>query len=168
MKKACLLAVMLISLSIPAFAQWRIDLGLDVPLGATTTIGGEKTSAFIPIPDFGFTYQWNTGNLNLGLGVRAFTLIIESGLWPNAFAEYTMGPVAIEAQLGGAFLAMFGAYNNVALGIVLIPDLSAWFMFGKTGGLRLGGGIIALYAPFSFGNTLPAFFYLGGKVALEL
>jgi hypothetical protein len=56
----------------------------------------------------------------------------------------------------------------MALGIVLIPDLLAWFRIGKTGAFRVGGGFIALYAPYMIGNTVPALFYLGGKVALEL
>jgi hypothetical protein len=167
-KRVFVLIVVLISLTMPAFAQWRFDIGIDMPLGVTMTMGGNTISSFLPIPDLGLCYQWTSGNFNLGLGVRAFTLLVESGLWPNAFAEYNVGPVVIEAQMGGAFFALLGAYNNMALGIVLIPDLSAWFKIGKTGAFRVGGGFIALYAPYMTGNTVPALFYLGGKVALDL
>jgi hypothetical protein len=160
-----ILVIALVLLSMPAFADFRLDLGFDVPISLG---GGGESIPFLPIPEVCLYYMWNVGPVNMGAGLRAFTFIIESAAWPNFIAEYTTGPVVFEAQLGGVFLVAFGAFGSTStFGSVLIPDLSAWFKIGKTGAFRLGGGILGLYAT-SLSSSIGWQLYFGGKVALDL
>jgi hypothetical protein len=176
MKKKLLVALaVLMLLSLPAFADFRLDIGINVPFGlGVTGTSNDIGSAignwpFIPIPEIALYYFWGLGPVDLGVGLRAYTFLIESIAWPNLVAEFKLDPVVIQAQVGGGFFAAFGlAGNATAFGQVLIPDLSAWFKIGKTGAFRLGGGIIGFYAPNALGNIMPWLFYVGGKVALEL
>jgi hypothetical protein len=176
MKKKMLVAAVLILMSLPVFAGFRLDIGLEAPIsaGATNGTSGIGTSIgdipFLPIPEIAIYYLWDIGPVNLGLGLRAYSIILESVAWPNLVAEFNLGPFVIQAQLGGGFFAAFGAAGNAtAFGQVAIPDLSAWFKFGKTEAFRLGGGIMGFYAPAALGsNSIIGLFYLGGKVALEL
>ena len=178
MKRMLIVIVALILLAVPAFSQLRLDLGLDEmkglgPSSGETTLGetfSNWQSIPIPIPlsDVGLHYQFYLGPVNLGFGIRGFSLILESMAWPNAFADLELGPVTIEAQVGGGLFAAFGLINSLDFGRVLIPDLSAWFKFEATGAFRLGGGAIGLYVPNALGSTIPVLVYLGGKVVLEL
>jgi hypothetical protein len=162
----------------PAASQGRLDIGVIVPRGAGITLGGSSTTTlgsdlgswpFIPLPEAGLYYQGEVGPLKLGIGARAFTLILETILWPNAFAELDLGRVAIEGQLGGGAFLMLGLLpTDLQFGKVLIPDLSAWVKLGKKGVFRLGGGLIGLYVPDTFGDGMPFLFYLGGKAAIML
>jgi len=106
--------------------------------------------------------------VKLGVGVRAFTLILETALWPNAFAELHLGPVAFEAQVGGGLFALVGLYNNVKAGNLFFPDLSVWYKIGKKQLFRLGGGVMGFYFPEIASEGIAFAFYLGGKVALPL
>jgi hypothetical protein len=179
MKKSLVVLVILVLLAAPAFAHWRIDVGALVPRGVGLSIGGSTETSisgvdmeswpFIPLPEAGLYYTGTIGPLSLGIGARAFTLILETILWPNAFAELTLGPVALQAQFGGGFFAMFGLASASEFGKVFIPDLSAWFKIGKKGNLRLGGGLIGLYMPeITETDAIPFLIYLGGKVAIPL
>ncbi len=179
MKKSLVVLVILILLATPVFAQWRLDVGAIVPRGAGLSLGGETEAIiggvdmaawpFIPFPEAGLYYTGNLGPVSLGIGVRAFTLILETILWPNAFAEVNLGPLAIQAQLGGGLFAMVGVASSTATGQVFMPDLSAWLKIGKKGNFRLGGGLIGLYMPEITGtDAIPFLVYLGGKVAIEL
>ena len=158
-------------------AQARLDIGAIVPRGAGLTLGGGTTDTgafignwpFIPVPDVGIYYQGDLGLVKLGIGARAFSLLIETIAVPNAFVELDLGKVAIEAQVGGGAFLMFGILPTQAnIGNYWIPDLSAWFKIGKKGSFRLGGGLVGLYLPEVMGNALPFLIYLGGKASLML
>ena len=172
--KIIVLIVALVLLSMPAFAQLRLDIGVDVPRGLGVSSGANDTASafgnwpFFPMPDAGLYYQWEVSSFNIGVGARGFSVLIETALWPNAFVEWNIGPVALEFQVGGGLFALLGVYSDLTAGAVFIPDLSAWFKIGKTGAFRLGGGLVGFYAPNALGSTMPFLFYLGGKVALEL
>jgi hypothetical protein len=179
MKKSLVVIIILVLLAAPAFAQWRIDVGAIVPRGVGLSIGGSTETSisgvdmeawpFIPLPEAGLYYTGAFGPVSLGIGVRAFTLIVETILWPNAFAELTLGPVALQAQFGGGFFAMFGLVSASEFGEVFIPDLSAWFKIGKKGNFRLGAGLVGLYMPeITETDAIPFLMYLGGKVAIPL
>jgi hypothetical protein len=178
MKKPLVILIILVLLSTPVFAQWRIDVGALVPRNVGIAVGGSADVAiedfpigdyFIPFPEAGFYYTGTVGPFNLGIGARAFTFIVETVLWPNAIAEVTLGPVVVEAQIGGGIFAIVGLFSDVTSGKVFIPDLSAWFKIGKKGNFRLGGGFIGLYMPELTGtDAIPFLLYLGGKVAIPL
>ena len=173
MKKRGIVLVLALALAIPAFPQLRLDLGVDVPRGVGASNGATSigTTAgkwpFIPLPEGALHYQFlDLGVLKAGIGVRAFTLIVETIAWPNAFCEADFGPVAVEAQVGGGAFALLGIAESTQLGKVFIPDLSAWVRLGSS--LRLGAGVIGLYVPEAFGDYVPFLIYVGGKIAIYL
>jgi hypothetical protein len=176
MKYFVIVAVLVLVLAAPAFAQFRIDLGAIVPMTVGTLSGsGVETSGeigaflrehILPFPEASFYYQFNAGPVRLAPGVRAFTLILESLLWPNVLVELALGPVFIDAQLGGLFFVAFGLANNADAGKVLIPDLSVWVGLGKKRTFRLGGGVLGLMAPEISGDTMLILPYVGFKAAI--
>jgi hypothetical protein len=173
-KKLLLVTAVLLVLSLPAFAEFRLDLGFDAPLwiGVSSSSGESvniQAAQFWPIPAVSLDYFWRVGPVDLGGGLRLYSVIVESMMWPNIVAEVNLDPVVIQAQLGGlAFLAFGATGTNLATGAVVIPDLSAWFAFGKEKNLRVGGGIMGIYAPDALGKYMPWIVYLGFHVALGL
>lgn len=174
MKKTILTTVVLsVLLAAPAFAEWRIDAGVDVPWGvgnAISTLGGSSTSGVnilesgvFPVPEGNFLYQAPVGPVKLGIGIRAFSLIVESAAWPNAMAEVNLGPVAIDLQVGGGVFLFFGLFSDLTTGAVVIPDLSAYFKLGKI--FRLGGGGMLFYDPNLSSSGVPYVIYLAGKLS---
>lgn len=177
MKRAALLLVILSLVSIPAFSQLRLDIGADIPKGIGAIVEGSSLEIpqetvdffnhyFIPLPEATLHYQFDFGIVKLGVGARAFTLILLTALWPNAFAELNLGPIALEAQIGGGLFAMAGLANDIEAGQVFIPDLSVWFKLGKKQNFRLGGGAIGVYMPELASDSMLFAYYLGGKVAI--
>lgn len=171
------LALVLVALALaPMSAQLRLDLGIDVPKGAGALLGSSVTmssdvanalsSTFFPFPEASLHYRFGNQFIGVGLGIRAFTFIVESAAWPNAFVELGLGPVVLEAQVGGGLFAVFGVSNNITTGNVFFPDLSAWIKLGKT--FRLGVGTMGIFLPGQSGGTVPFVFYLGAKAAINI
>lgn len=174
MRKKLLIAIAVSLLSAAtAFADWRVDVGADIPWGigsVTSSFGGGSQSGInllqnfvFLVPDGDILYQWPVGPLNLGVGARAFSLILETVAWPSAFAELNLGPVALDLSVGGGAFLFFGLYNSLTTGTVIIPDLAAYFKIGKI--FRVGGGGMVFYDPnvVSSGAGLPYAIYLSGK-----
>jgi hypothetical protein len=179
MKRTALLLIILALAAAPLFSQLRLDIGVDVPKGVGAAMAGNSIEIpqetidffnqyFFPFPEAALHYQFDFGIVKLGVGVRAFTLILETALWPNAFAEVNLGPVAIEAQIGGGLFAFVGLANSIETGNLFFPDLSVWYKIGKKQLFRLGGGVMGFYLPELASNGMAFAFYLGGKVALPL
>ncbi|MDA8424799.1 MAG: hypothetical protein M0Z80_01565 [Treponema sp.] len=175
MKRIALIAVVLALLAAPVFAQFRLDFGVMVPRGISSTSGSTSEGSFvsswpfIPLPEAGIYYQGDLGPVKLGIGARAFSFILENIVWPNAYAELDLGRFALQAQFGGGLFATFGLLaNSTSTGNVFIPDLSAWFLIGKQRNFRLGGGLVGLDVPDVFGSTMPILLYLGGKLSIML
>jgi hypothetical protein len=120
----------------------------------------------LPLPEISLRYQKGFGLMKLDIGARAFSLIAESIVWPEACAELDFGRASIEARVGGGVFAMFGILNRADFGRVFIPDLSAWLMVGKEGSFRLGVGAAGLYVPETMGNSMTVLIYLGGKTSI--
>ncbi|MCK5007644.1 MAG: hypothetical protein KAR73_09670, partial [Spirochaetales bacterium] len=90
MKRIVLLAVFIAVLALPAFSQFRIDMGFGVPLTLAVIGNGQiQTNSDVgdflgdyhfPFPEAGLYYQFSVGPLKLAPGVRVFTLIFESVL----------------------------------------------------------------------------------------
>jgi len=175
MKRIVLLVALVLVLAIPAFAGIRLDLGLDVPFVAGFISGGDVGSSDVgstlqhpfPFPEASLYYQFDLGPIHLAPGLRFFTFILESVLWPNLLAEMQLGPVFIDAQLGGLLFVMFGLLNDVEAGKVLIPDLSVWLGLGKKKMFRLGVGAMGLLLPEISTNSMLFAGYLGFKVSLN-
>lgn len=157
------LAVMLAG-AVHAGAQLRLDIDINDPVYFGYTASGSSQGAwnpypYIPIPDAKLMYQFSLGPVNLGAGVRVFSLIIENFLYPELYAELNLGPVAINASVGGLAFLEFGLLSTALAeaGIsnlngfqsVILPDLSVSFKL--TNVFRLGGGVLMI-AP--LGNNL--------------
>lgn len=176
MKKVVFFVVALLMAGAPhVFADGRVDLGIDVPMGfgvlmKESTFDTDSSDYFrehiIPFPEAGMYFTSDAGPFTFGIGARAFTFIIQSMVWPNAFAEVNLGPVVLQGQIGGGLFLMFGMYNAVETGTAFFPDLSAWFKLGET--FRLGGGVIGVYLDEMSETSLPVVFYLGAKAAIKL
>ncbi|MBN1647929.1 MAG: hypothetical protein JW874_07845 [Spirochaetales bacterium] len=155
MKRILIVTVLLMLLVFPAFSQVRLDLGVVVPVyfGALGFNSGDTEvdligmPYIIPFPEAGVYYQINLGMIKICAGVRAFTLILETILWPDIMAELELGPVILQAHVGGLFFAMFGVAQGTGAGQVIIPDVSAWFGFGQSKKFRVGIGVIGLMVP---------------------
>ncbi len=172
MKKKMLVAVAVgLLVAGTAFADWRIDVGADIPWGIGSVVsgfgGGSQSDINVLqnfvflVPEGNFLYQWPVGPLNLGVGVRAFSLVLESVAWPNAFAELNLGPIAVDLNVGGGAFLFFGLFNELTTGTVVIPDLSAYFKIGKV--FRVGAGGMLFYDPSIVTTSLPYAIYLAGK-----
>jgi hypothetical protein len=175
MKRLPVLFSLLVFLAAPAFADWRIDIGFDIPRGMGASVDGEETTFseatdffskyIIPLPEAGAYYFGETGPFRAGVGIRVFTALLVSVWWPNAFAELDFGRFVIAGQLGGGVFGTFGLVNDIQSGSVLIPDLSAWLKVGNV--FRLGGGAVGVMLP-EEENAVVFLYYLGAKFALKL
>ncbi len=154
-------------------AQVRFDVGVDIPRGVGAVVGSNVdtadfsslASSFFPFPEATVYYRFGEGTVTGGIGLRAFTLIVETIAWPNAFVEVTLGPVAIEAQVGGGLFGLIGIANDVQFGKIFFPDLSAWFKIGKS--FRLGAGAMGIFLPGSDVSVdLPFVYYFGAKFTI--
>jgi hypothetical protein len=170
-KKYIVMIVLAALCLVSVYAQARLDLGIDIPLRiSAVAAGSELTSGVdvpytLPFPSAGLYYTFGAGPLNLGIGARMYSLILLSALWPNMIAELDLGPVILEAQLGGGAFMFFGVVSSTQTGAVFIPDLSAWFKLGKT--LRVGGGAMGLFIDELAETAVPVVLYLGVKAAIR-
>lgn len=168
-----LIALFLTIATLGLGAQVRFDVGVDVPRGVGALVGKDVgtvdfsglASSFFPFPEAAVYYRFGEGTVTGGIGMRAFTLIIETVAWPNAFVEVTLGPVVVEAQVGGGLFALAGLANDVQFGKIFFPDLSAWLKIGKS--FRLGGGAMGLFVPgVDLSVNLPFVYYFGAKFTI--
>jgi len=169
MKRIGVVLVLMLLLGIPLFSQVRLDMGIDVPLGLGALSDNEVFTDsdvndflkehILPFPELGLYYQFDGGALRGGLGLRAFTFILVTVYWPNAFIEADIGNFTTALNVGGGFFGIFGLVNESDTGNVFIPDISLWYRFGKA--FRLGGGVIGLMLPES--DTMGFAYYIGFK-----
>jgi hypothetical protein len=176
MKRTVLLTLILALVGGMAFGQLRVDVGIALPIGIgavlegsslemSSTVGDFLSSTFLPLPEAGLHYQFDLGMVKLGVGARAFTFILETMLWPNAFVELDLGQFVAEAQLGGGAFVLLGLSSDFRTGRVFFPDLSVWLKLGQKQSIRLGAGIIGIYLP-EQSSSFPVVVYIGGKVAI--
>lgn len=178
MKRIVLVAALAAVLVVPAFSQVRVDLGFDVPMTVgTLSSSGVETSGeigqflrehWLPFPEASLYYQFKLGPLVLAPGVRMYTFILESVIWPNLMAEVQLGPVFVQGQLGGLFFAYFGLANKTDTGKVLMPDLSVWLGLGKQRRFRVGAGVLGLMASDLTTDAMLIIPYIGAKAAIVL
>ena len=174
MKKIFFLVLIITVLIIPtAFAQFRLDLGLNplVKIGLSTDDPSIDSSIdiiskyFIPVPDAFFGYQASLGPLKVGGGLRAITIIIESIAWPYAYAELNLSSIVINAGIGGGAFMVFGLINHADTLNLFIPDISIAYKFGDT--FRMGIGAMGFTNKDMFtADTMPYVIYLTGRFSI--
>ncbi len=172
MKKMIFLVLIIAVLIVPsAFAQFRLDMGIKVPLkmgvnfselsgGTDTAVNVIENFTFL-FPEVSGTYQFALGPLKVGAGLQMYTLILESIAWPMAFVELDLSPVVINAKIGGLAYLLFGFYNYADTGNLVIPEINAYFKLGKS--FRLGGGVMVFTSKDLATDALPYVLYLGGS-----
>jgi hypothetical protein len=173
MKKVFIVALLLAIVALPAvFAEFRLDMAIDVPFGAgaVSTELGESESIdileyAILLPEFSGAFQGSFGPVNIGGGIRVFTLILQSVAWPMVYAELDFDRLALAANVGGGLFMTFGIVGSASdFTQFFVPDVSAWFKFSER--FRVGAGFIALTHPeFGAGNFL-YLGYLSGRFTL--
>ena len=177
MKRFVIILAFAAILACPAFAQLRLDLGVDIPMTIGVIGDGEietsneagdfLRSHILPFPEAGLYYQFNLGPLKLAPGIRVFTFILETVLWPNVLAEISLADrVFIQAQLGGLVFVLFGLVSDAQYGEVFLPDLSVWVGLGEERRFRLGGGVLGMALPDLTTEGIGIVPYIGGKVSL--
>ncbi|MCK5201215.1 MAG: hypothetical protein KAR21_22830 [Spirochaetales bacterium] len=174
MKKLILVGIIILMVIPGAFAQFRIDLAIDVPRGAGSSSNTDDefvdalsdflNEYIIPVPEASFVYQYSFDSipLHVGGGIRAFSFILESVAWPIVYAELDLSPIVIHSNIGGLGFLSFGLFNDVATRNLIIPDLHIAYKFGKT--FRLGLGAIG-FTGSDTNETLYAV-YLTGRFSI--
>lgn len=180
MKKLILCLVMIAAIAVPsAFSQLRFEIGANVPFGLTSvtpagdlgdiwTLVGEDV--FIPIPNSSLLLQADLGLLKVGVGVKVHSVMFLLYVgYPNAQVELELGPLCIDASLGGYYLGSYVIGTGFLANQldVLIPEASAWLALGKSKAFRIGVGAIGLMpTDFDLG-AMPVLLYGGMKIVLE-
>jgi hypothetical protein len=174
-----LLAVLLLCVSAAgAGAELRMDFNIPwllaggLQLAAIPGASGLGTSADISnyhfiIPDFELSWQFGGAPLRGGVGVRAYSLLIETLGFPQAYIECDLDPIVLRAALGGGAFFMLGLYSDFVINSdtlqVLIPDISA--AWKVTDWFQLGAGFLAL-APLGDLNNFGWVGYVNARFVL--
>ncbi|RLD35535.1 MAG: hypothetical protein DRI73_02420, partial [Bacteroidetes bacterium] len=111
-------------------------------------------------------YQFPIGPVKTGIGLKAYSLIIESVLWPVIYAELDLSPIVINANLGGLGFYWFGIIPDLGFKTsnVIIPDLNIAVKLGKS--FRLGIGAMAFPGIKGLENITPYTIYLTGRFSI--
>jgi hypothetical protein len=166
-------AILILVGAVSVGAQLRVDLGVNMPAYFGYSSGGASTGAgsqqFVPFPNARLAYQFGGGLLDWGIGVRLFTFIIDSVLYPEAYVELNLdrftfslnlgGVAFLEIRLPGAGFTALGINNISGLQSVILPDLNVAFKVNDW--LRLGGGVFTITPSFGNGGILSSFLFIG-------
>lgn len=165
--------------AVPAFSQFRADLGLSVPVGGGVLVGetfeggffgSNAAIPFIPIPDVGLHYQIPLGFMRVGVGARVLPLILVNVAWPDVYAELQLGSLFLEAHVGGGAIATYipGAGFGVGFANLILPDVSLWLAPGPKKSFRIGVGALGITSKLEGFDAFPVgvIFYGGVKFVL--
>jgi hypothetical protein len=175
MKKIILVGIITFIFISGAFAQFRLDLAIDVPvlIGITAETGDTtidesinilKDIGTFPFPTAMAAYQFSFGPINTGVGIKGYSLILESVFWPIIYAEVDLHPIVIHANVGGLGFLYFGLGTGGTTSSLIIPDFHIAYKLGKT--FRLGLGAMALSGIEGLGSVTPYSIYLTGRFSL--
>lgn len=170
MKKTIILALLIALLAVPAFAQWHVDIGAEIPfligIADTNEDYGEFINYLFLVPSGTIAYNFGLGPLNLGVGGKLYTLILESVVYPIAYAELDFDTMVVNLTTGGFGFLFFGLANSFETGALLIPELSVQFKLGKS--FRLGVGAMTFIGTDIEQDTFPYIVYATAKFRIPL
>lgn len=186
MKKLILCLVMIAAIAVPsAFSQLRFEIGANVPLKAMLLSGGALNSStfsdlgsiplisedfFLAVPNSSLLLQADLGLLKIGVGAKVQSIMLMAyAAYPNAQIELALGPLCVDASLGGYYMGYYVIGTGFGANKVdaLIPEASVWLALGKKKAFRIGAGAIGL-VPTNFDlSIVPVIAYAGMKVVLE-
>ena len=156
--KKILFILLIVLISVPVFAGFQFDIDVNVPyyMGVTfhdQEMGDAMEYAFI-IPDAKLTYYMGFKLLKVGVGLKAYTAIIQSFVYPTLNVESKVGPLVLNANLGGYVYGLFGLTNSVETGELLFGEATVAYKFGL---LSLGTGVIMISSPELLDDKAAAF-----------
>lgn len=181
MKKFLICLLVAVAIATPAYSQLRFEVGVNAPISvgiASGDLGVESIDltelqqdiGIIPIANLGLFLRMKLGFISLGAGVKAQSVFLAATVaYPAALAEIALGPLVLEATLGGGYFGYYvaGDAGSGALDLAL-PELSAWLALGKRKGFRLGVGAIGFASLSEFDlSTVPFLAYGGIKIVLD-
>ena len=147
---AVLLTLLLIAAA-GVSAESQFDITLNVPyytgLKSSTGDVGDFSQYMFLVPDVKWNYYFGPEWLHFGVGLRLWTIIIESGLYPILSLESNLGNFVINANVGGGTFLFFGLLNDVVAEAVFLPELSVAYRLGKKKAFRIGTGVMLIVAP---------------------
>ena len=93
MKKSILIALLIALVALPSIAQWRLDIGVDVPRGVGAVVGSDVlnseeagtilSSSFFPFPEASIYYTFGGGTM---LQAGATTLLSKESAVDELYA----------------------------------------------------------------------------------
>ena len=143
------LVVILLGAALPAAADSQVDIGLHIPyyIGIETEdedAGAALDYAFL-VPDLKYNYFLNESGIRLGVGVRLFTVILESMVYPIVTVETDIGQFRLSGHVGGGAFLFFGLFNSIETGQIVLPEVSVAFRFSESFSIGTGAGFF--FAP---------------------
>lgn len=139
--------------------SWPFLMGIELEdIGGTSTTEISKF-AFL-FPDVELSWQFGGPVLKGGVGLRAFTLIIESFGWPIAYLEADLNPIVLRAEMGGGWFFAFGLASASTTARVVLGDFNASWKLADWFRLGVGG---LLLAPFDSMTNFGYAVYVNGR-----
>ena len=169
--RLALIALLLILTAGWAFADSQWDIALNVPyyMGVSTDNGdfGSLTDGFYPVPSVEWHHYFGSETLHFGPGLKLWTLIVETAVYPVVTMESVLGDFVLNASIGGGAFLMLGVYSGVPFESLFLPEISVSYRMGKKKRFSLGAGTVFFIAPgvadldeFGFAGTALARFTL--------
>jgi len=162
-------SLLLVGGAVGANAQVRLDANIQWPfylgINLENLTGGVQGTTEISkyaflLPELEASYQFGGANLRGGIGLKAYTLIIESFGWPMAYLELVLDPIVLRAELGGGLFYAFGLASASGTARIIIPQLEVSWKLADW--FRLGAGALFI-APFDAPSNFGVVGYLGGR-----
>ncbi len=97
------------------------------------------------VPDVRVQYYFGGKRARIGPGLRAYTTLIQTSLYPILSIESQLGDFVVNLNTGGGPFLYFGLYNSASLEAVVIPELSIAYRFYDF--FSLGAGFLFLSDP---------------------
>jgi hypothetical protein len=164
MKRKLVLMVLVATLFLGATAAARADVRLDfdVPvllsaglnvsdLTGSSAISFDLSNFHIPLPYAMLAYQFGDSFLRGGIGVRAYTVLIEFVGWPMGYVEVELDRLVLRAELGGFGVVALGVTNSLLTTDIVISDFQLGYAVFPW--LRLGAGVLLAAPPSNFSNN---------------
>ncbi len=152
-KRLSLVAILILFLVIAgqanADSQWDITLSVPYYAGLRSSTGdvGEFAEFLFLVPDVQWHYYWGSEKIHFGPGIRLWTLVLQSAIYPVFSVESNLGNFVLNASVGGGLFGFFGLYNQFAAEWLFLPDFSVAYRLGKRKIFSLGTGAMIIIAP---------------------
>ena len=133
MKKFLFLILFALLLFHPLFASSQLDITLNIPYYTGLTIDdnniGEAIDYAFIIPEIKWCYNFGPKIIHFGIGLKAYTAIVQSVIYPIVNVESKLGPLILNIDIGGKTYFLFGLYNDFQTGDLFLGEASIAYKF---------------------------------------